>query len=131
MVLKTARTLRSKTRAMASSAWWSNAAPHVAPALASRMSTWSVCRATAATSCRTPSCVALSAGTEMATAPGARFGSALSARTAALARRLLARRDEHLGRSGLEDPVRARRAGLSRPPSVAESQPTRTSCMGR
>lgn len=64
--LNTPRTLRSITLANALSGCVSNFSPHVAPALASKMSTWAVCLDTSATRCLIPSRVALSEGTEMA-----------------------------------------------------------------
>jgi hypothetical protein len=83
MVLKTLLTFKSMTFANALSGWVSNSSPHVAPAFANRISTWSVVLLTSLTSCSTPSILALSAGTEMALAPGWRFGRAFSALQAA------------------------------------------------
>jgi hypothetical protein len=57
----------------------SSFSPQVAPALAKRMSTRSVCFLTCSRSDSTPAMVELSAGTEMATAPGERLGWALRA----------------------------------------------------
>ena len=45
---------------------WSNEAPQEAPALANKMSTWSVCLATSATRRSTSDGLAMSAGTEIA-----------------------------------------------------------------
>ncbi len=56
--------------------------PHVAPALASRMSTWSVCFFTSASSCCAGRGSSYRRGREIARAPGARFGSALRVLTA-------------------------------------------------
>ena len=64
------------------SSTFSNSEPHVAPALANRISTWSVCFLTSSTSLSISLTLELSAGTLMAFAPGARLGSALSAATA-------------------------------------------------
>lgn len=61
---------------------FSNSSPHVAPALAKRMSTWSVVLETSATRRSTSETLEESAGTEMAFAPGRRLGSALRAVTA-------------------------------------------------
>jgi hypothetical protein len=71
------------TLAKAESGCVSKASPQVAPALARRMSTWSVCFLTSATRCSTPARVEESAGTEMAAAPGARLGREFSFLTAA------------------------------------------------
>ncbi len=79
MVLKTLLTFKSITFAKALSGCVSNFSPHVAPAFANKISTWSVVLLTSRTRCSTPSILALSAGTEIALAPGCRFGSALRA----------------------------------------------------
>lgn len=57
----------------------SNASPQVAPALANRMSTLSVCLATSAARRSISEMLLLSAGTEMALASGCLFGRALRA----------------------------------------------------
>jgi len=74
---KTLFTLRSMTLANAFSGCSSNGAPHVAPALAKRMSTWSVCLLTAATSFSQSPGLARSAGTDMALPekPGSLFNA--------------------------------------------------------
>ena len=79
MVLKTLLTFRSMTLAKALSGCVSNFSPQVAPALAKSMSTWSVVSRTCLTNSSTPVIFALSAGTDMATAPGRLSGRALSA----------------------------------------------------
>lgn len=66
IVLKTLLTFKSITFAKAPSGWVSNFSPHVAPAFANRMSTWSVVCMTFFTSASTSANFALSAGTEMA-----------------------------------------------------------------
>lgn len=65
-VLNTALTFRSMTLAKASSGCESKGAPQLAPALAMRMSTWSVCALTSSSSFLTPASLAESEGTEMA-----------------------------------------------------------------
>jgi len=81
-VKKTLLTFKSMTLLKLASVWSSKGAPHVAPALANRISTWSVVLPTSATS-RSISLVLLaSAGMEIAFAPGRRLGSALRAATA-------------------------------------------------
>ena len=82
MVLKTALTFRSMTFAKAESGCLSKASPHVAPALAKRISTVSVCFLTCSSKFLTPSMVEESEGTETAFAPGDRFGRAFRAVTA-------------------------------------------------
>lgn len=54
------------TLANASAGWVSNGAPQVAPAFANRMSTWSVCLLTSATSFSISATFEMSDGTEMA-----------------------------------------------------------------
>jgi len=65
------------TLANALSGCLSNGAPHVAPALAKRISTWSVCLLTSATSLSTSLDFARSAGTEIALPlkPGSLFSA--------------------------------------------------------
>lgn len=60
----------------------SNFSPHVAPAFAKRMSTWSVVLATSFARRSSSLTLELSAGTEMAFAPGRLLGSAFRAATA-------------------------------------------------
>ena len=72
-------TFRSMTLAKALSGWVSNFSPHVAPAFASSMSIWSVVFDTSCTRRSISDGFEESAGTEMAFAPGALFGSALRA----------------------------------------------------
>lgn len=79
MVLKTLLTFKSMTFANAESGCVSNFSPHVAPAFANKISTWSVVLLTSATSFSISLTLALSAGTEMALAPGRLLGSALRA----------------------------------------------------
>lgn len=82
IVLKTLLTFKSITLANALSGCVSNLSPHVAPAFANRISTWSVVLLTSLMRYSTPSNFALSAGTEIALAPGCRLGKALRAATA-------------------------------------------------
>lgn len=82
MVKKTLLTLRSRTLSNADSGNFSNCSPHVAPAFAKRISTWSVVLATSATRRSTSETLEESAGTEMAFAPGRRLGRPLRAATA-------------------------------------------------
>ena len=78
-MLKTLLTFKSITFAKAESGCVSNLSPHVAPALANNISTWSVVSFTLATNVSTPTILALSAGTEIAWAPGRLLGKALRA----------------------------------------------------
>lgn len=82
-VPKTLLTFKFITFANASSGCVSNFSPHVAPAFANNISIWSVVLDTSETRCWIPSMVDMSAGTEMAFAPGERLGRALSVETAA------------------------------------------------
>ena len=82
MVKNTPLTLSPKTLSNADSGCVSNFAPHVAPALANKISTLSVCFWTSDTSRSISLPLLLSAGTLIAIAFGALFGSALSAATA-------------------------------------------------
>lgn len=79
IVLNTLLTFKSITFAKAPSGCVSNFSPHVAPAFAKRILTWSVVFETSFTSPSTSEIFALSAGTEMAAAPGRLFGRALRA----------------------------------------------------
>lgn len=79
---KTLLTFKSMTFEKLASVCSSNGAPHVAPAFAKRMSTWSVVLETSATRRSISDVLEASAGTEIAFAPGRRLGRALSAATA-------------------------------------------------
>ena len=79
IVLKTLLTFKSITFANAESGCVSNFSPHVAPAFANKMSTWSVVLPTSATSFSISLTLEMSAGTEMAWAPGRLLGSAFRA----------------------------------------------------
>lgn len=81
-VLKTLFTFRSITFANAESGCVSNRSPHVAPAFANRISIWSVVFSTSFTSLSISSILALSAGIEIACAPGLLLGRALRVSTA-------------------------------------------------
>ena len=72
-------TLRSITFANALSGCVSNFSPHVAPAFASSMSTWSVVFETSFTNRSISDSFDESAGTDIASAPGALFGRAFKA----------------------------------------------------
>lgn len=79
MVLKTLLTFRSMTFAKAESECVSNFSPHVAPAFAKSISTWFVVFPTSLTKASTPAILALSAGTDIAFAPGLLLGRAFRA----------------------------------------------------
>lgn len=93
MVVKTLLTFRSMTFAKAASGCVSNDSPHVAPALANRMSTWSVVFATSATRRSISETLLESAGTEMARAegdfPGRAFKAAQACSQAAALREVM------------------------------------------
>jgi hypothetical protein len=81
-VKKTLLTFRSRTLSNADSGNFSNFSPHVAPAFAKRMSTCEVVLETSATRRSISETRDESAGTEIARAPGRRFGRAFRAATA-------------------------------------------------